>query len=144
MNITEGEMPKVAAFICGLNPLPRIIILRGEVGSGKTTLVKQLLKQLDSEDDVSSPTFSIINEYKTRKGEIIYHSDWYRVKDVSELQDAGIEDYLFGNNMLIIEWPEIGEILFDGLPHLEIDIEYQGYFRNYRIKTMNITGEKSM
>jgi tRNA threonylcarbamoyladenosine biosynthesis protein TsaE len=83
----------------------KTILLYGDMGVGKTTLIKGIVKLLGSDDEVSSPTFSIVNEYNAN-GISIYHFDLYRIEDVEELYNLGIEDYLFSNNWSIIEWPE--------------------------------------
>src|SRR5690606_11690769 len=75
------------------------------MGVGKTTLVKAIVKALGSADDVSSPTFSLVNEYEVGNTKI-YHFDLYMIKDVEELYNFGIEDYLFSNHWSIVEWPE--------------------------------------
>lgn len=84
----------------------KTLLFYGEMGVGKTTLIKALVKALGSNDEVSSPTFSIVNEYETNGNQFIYHFDLYRIKEVEELYNLGIEDYLFSNNWSIIEWPE--------------------------------------
>lgn len=85
-----------------------IICLKGELGAGKTHLVKGISSGLGiSEHVVNSPTFTLIHEYKGRLP--VYHFDLYRVKDVSELRDIGTEDYLYGQGVCIVEWPEILE-----------------------------------
>jgi tRNA threonylcarbamoyladenosine biosynthesis protein TsaE len=75
------------------------------MGVGKTTLIKQIVKSLGSADEVTSPTFSIVNEYHT-KSEIIYHFDFYRINDIEEAYNFGVEEYLYSNNWCIIEWPD--------------------------------------
>ncbi len=76
------------------------------MGSGKTTLIKEIVKQLDVDDLVSSPTFSLVNEYHSRKGEIIYHFDFYRIDNEEEAYDMGIDEYLYSGKLCLIEWPE--------------------------------------
>ena len=82
------------------------------MGVGKTTLIKTIVKALGSLDAVSSPTFSIVNEYKLHDGKI-YHFDLYRIEDTDELYDFGIEDYLDADCWKLIEWPEKIESLLD-------------------------------
>lgn len=78
----------------------------GEMGAGKTTLIKAICKYLKVEDVVSSPTYSIINEYYSAVNGIIKHMDWYRLKSIDEAIDAGVEDALQMGNLCLIEWPE--------------------------------------
>ena len=86
-----------------------IILLSGEVGVGKTTLIKEILKILKVNDNVNSPTFSIINEYLTRDKKIVYHIDLYRIKHIDELHSIGFFEYLDSKNLCFIEWGEIIE-----------------------------------
>ncbi len=84
----------------------KILLFYGDMGSGKTTLIKEIVKQLDVDDMVSSPTFSLVNEYHSRKGEIIYHFDFYRIDNEEEAYDMGIDEYLYSGKLCLIEWPE--------------------------------------
>ena len=84
----------------------KVFLFYGEMGVGKTTLIKELTKCLGSSDNVSSPTFSIVNEYDTEKVGLIYHFDFYRIKDDYEAIDLGVEDYLYSGCYCFIEWPE--------------------------------------
>ena len=90
-----------------------VVLISGEMGVGKTTLIKELLSLLDVVDNVSSPTFSIINEYSTNKDETIYHIDLYRIEDISELDNIGFFEYLESGRTCLIEWGEIIEELID-------------------------------
>ncbi|RKE95319.1 tRNA (adenosine(37)-N6)-threonylcarbamoyltransferase complex ATPase subunit type 1 TsaE [Ichthyenterobacterium magnum] len=90
----------------------KIILLDGDMGAGKTTLIKALVVALGSNDIVSSPTFSIVNEYKL-ENDSIYHFDLYRIEDETEALNFGFEDYLYSNNWLLIEWPEKIQNLLD-------------------------------
>ena len=89
----------------------RIFAIHGELGVGKTTLVKQLCHHLDIVDSVSSPTFSIVNEYIDTNGEKIFHFDLYRVNDVNELNQLGIDIYIDSGRYCFIEWPALVEPL---------------------------------
>ena len=99
------EIEGVAKKILSLNLNSKIYILYGNMGSGKTTLIKSIVEKLDIDGVVSSPTFSIINEYYN--GNKIYHFDFYRIKDTDELLDIGIEEYVNGSNICFIEWPDL-------------------------------------
>ena len=90
-----------------------VVLICGEMGAGKTTLIKELLSLMSVIDNVSSPTFSIINEYSTDKDETIYHMDLYRIRDISELDNIGFFEYLESGKICLIEWGEIIEELID-------------------------------
>ncbi len=81
-----------------------IVCLEGSMGSGKTTLINSICTNLNSLDKVSSPTFSLINEYKTSHGNLIYHFDFYRVENKEEAMDLGVEEYFYSSNLCLIEW----------------------------------------
>ncbi|MEL0456380.1 tRNA (adenosine(37)-N6)-threonylcarbamoyltransferase complex ATPase subunit type 1 TsaE [Flavobacteriaceae bacterium SZ-1-7] len=87
------------------NSKTRTLLFYGDMGVGKTTLIKAVVKVLGSNDEASSPTFSIVNEYKLKDGKI-YHFDLYRIKDLEEAYNFGIEDYLDSESWKLIEWPE--------------------------------------
>ena len=87
----------------------KIVLISGEMGAGKTTLIKQILIGLNVIDNISSPTFSIINEYKTKSTDLIYHMDLYRINKVEELEEIGFFEYLESGNLCFIEWGEIIE-----------------------------------
>jgi tRNA threonylcarbamoyladenosine biosynthesis protein TsaE len=76
------------------------------MGVGKTTLIKEIVKQLEVDDVVTSPTFSLVNEYLSRKGEIVYHFDFYRIDNEEEAMDIGFDDYFYSNSWCLVEWPE--------------------------------------
>ncbi len=84
----------------------------GKMGAGKTTFIKALCKQLGVEEEVNSPTFAIINEYRSETtAELIYHFDFYRIKKLEEVYDLGYEDYFYSGALCFIEWPELVEEL---------------------------------
>lgn len=88
------------------NPANKVIALYGEMGAGKTTFTKALCKALGVVDGVNSPTFTLINEYRTKSGETIYHFDFYRINKLEEAFDIGFEEFAESGNLCIIEWPE--------------------------------------
>ncbi|MDR2911952.1 MAG: tRNA (adenosine(37)-N6)-threonylcarbamoyltransferase complex ATPase subunit type 1 TsaE [Alistipes sp.] len=103
-----------------------VVALHGGMGAGKTTLVAALLKAMGSTDDVTSPTFALVNEYslppKTGKtGERVCHFDFYRIDTPAEAFDLGYEEYFFSGDLCLVEWPEkIAELLPDDTLHLHI------------------------
>lgn len=107
MNIifSLDEIKEVAGQILAQNP-KKIILFNGEMGVGKTTLIKQLCKTLGVEDATSSPTFSLVNEYYTADNQIVYHFDFYRLNKETEALDMGVDDYLYSGNWCFIEWSE--------------------------------------
>ena len=87
----------------------KILAFYGSMGAGKTTFIKAICEVLDTFDIVTSPTFTLVNEYSTSKGEAIYHIDFYRIKKLEEVYDFGIEEYLTGDSYCFLEWPELVE-----------------------------------
>lgn len=105
-----------------------ILLLKGNLGAGKTTFTQFLLKNLGSQDEVNSPTYSIVNEYNTPKGKI-FHFDLYRLKNIEEVYDIGIEEYLDNAFLCIIEWPEVYEDELYGLKYHTMNIINTGESR---------------
>ena len=99
-----SELKKASNFLLK-NVNHDIILITGEVGTGKTTLIKEYCKLIGVEEIVNSPTYTLINEYQNKRGKIV-HMDLYRVKDINEINELGLFEYL-ENNIVIIEWPEI-------------------------------------
>ena len=104
MNIefSINQINEVATSIIAQNP-KKVILFNGEMGVGKTTLIKQLCIVLGVQEATSSPTFSLVNEYKATDG-LVYHFDVYRLKNEIEAMDMGIDDYLYSGNWCFIEW----------------------------------------
>lgn len=117
-----NEVEQVAKQIIK-NAKSKTLLFYGNMGVGKTTLIKTIVKILGSKDDVSSPTFSIVNEYKLLN-EKIFHFDLYRINDIDEAYNFGIEDYLDSNYWNLIEWPEIIEpMLYDNFDVIKIKLD---------------------
>jgi len=99
------EINEVAKKILSENP-NKTILFNGEMGNGKTTLIKAIAKELGVLESTSSPTFSLVNEYQNPDNQLIYHFDFYRIKKETEAIDMGIDDYLYSGNWCFIEWAE--------------------------------------
>ena len=99
----------------------KVWIFKGEMGAGKTTLIKSLAKSLQVADSVSSPTFGIVNEYQTKAKGLLYHFDFYRLDDPMEALDIGIEEYFYSGNYCWLEWAEkIAPFLPERFFHIEL------------------------
>ncbi|MBP5693651.1 MAG: tRNA (adenosine(37)-N6)-threonylcarbamoyltransferase complex ATPase subunit type 1 TsaE [Bacteroidales bacterium] len=119
------EIDKVAEdfiqYISDSDLESNIFAFYGKMGAGKTTFIKAICKALGVSDIVNSPTFTIINEYKSSRGFSIYHFDFYRINKLQEAYDIGTEDYFAGSGLCLIEWPEkIAEILPED--HIKVTI----------------------
>jgi len=102
----------------------KIFAFYGSMGAGKTTIIKAICDVLGAVDIVSSPTFTLVNEYKTSSGETIYHIDFYRIRKQEEAFDFGVEQYLSGNSYCFMEWPElVEEILPAGTVNIRIMVD---------------------
>jgi tRNA threonylcarbamoyladenosine biosynthesis protein TsaE len=102
----------------------KIFAFYGSMGSGKTTFIKAICKVLGAADTVSSPTFTLVNEYRTSLGESLYHIDFYRIKKKEEVFDFGVEEYLYGDSYCFLEWPElVEEILPPGIVSIRITVD---------------------
>ena len=103
---TISDLLKVSKHLAELVSEEKIILFSGEMGAGKTTLIKEFCKYLEVQDEVSSPTFSLVNEYESKVGPV-YHFDLYRIQSEEELYDIGYEDYFFSGYLCLVEWPEM-------------------------------------
>ena len=104
---------------------PQVVAFYGEMGVGKTTLIKAICEELGVGSNISSPTYSIVNEYVSAKGTKIFHFDFYRIRNVGEAYDMGYEDYFYSKGYCFIEWPEkIAELL--PLEYERINITREG------------------
>lgn len=102
----------------------KIFAFYGAMGAGKTTIIKSVCAALGAVDIVSSPTFTLVNEYVTAEGESLFHIDFYRIKKQEEVFDFGIEEYLTGESYCFMEWPElVGEILPNDIVEVRITVK---------------------
>lgn len=124
-NYNEDELQEVARKLVSNFSQIKVWCFDAEMGAGKTTLTKKICEELGVQDEMSSPTFSIVNEYLTENGEDIYHFDFYRLKDMEEALDIGVEDYLYSGNLCLLEWPEIIQPLLPD-EYLQINIKLVG------------------
>lgn len=127
MNILNNyqltDLPEVSKTIIELAKNNKIWTFNGEMGAGKTTLIKAVCATLGVIDEVNSPTFSMVNEYKTAKGETVFHFDFYRIKSLLEAYDLGIEDYFDSGSICLIEWPSMIEEILQNETTFNIFIE---------------------
>lgn len=121
-DITLEKLPETAAGIIEMATHRRLWCFFGEMGAGKTTLIKAVCKALQVTDEITSPTFSLVNEYKTATGGTVYHFDFYRIRSIEEAYDIGYEDYFYSGNICLIEWPEKIAALLEGDELLNIHL----------------------
>lgn len=135
--ITSFEsLPLVAKELLSAFNDQRIFLFDAEMGSGKTTFIKELCKQLGSTDNFSSPTYSIVNEYHA--GIVsIFHFDLYRLKNSTELMDIGFHDYLKPNAYVFIEWPELAKPFLEGEKVVTVNIINTGTQRHLTAKSLS-------
>ena len=114
----------------------KVFLFYGEMGVGKTAFIKSICKHLNVIDVVSSPTFSIVNQYVNDQDEFIYHFDFYRTNNKNEIFDIGYEEYLFSDSFCFIEWPERLENLLPN-KYLEIKMKLRDGNRVIKIKEIN-------
>lgn len=120
----KKHLPAAARQLLEHSADKKIFAFYGSMGAGKTTLIKAVCEALGAIDIVSSPTFTLVNEYKTGSGDSIFHIDFYRIKKLDEVYDFGIEEYLTGESYCFMEWPElIEEILPDETVKVRISVD---------------------
>lgn len=118
----------------------RIWLFEGDLGAGKTTLIRTICRLKGVKENVTSPTFSLINEYHSSGGDVFYHFDFYRIKEESEALDMGYEEYFYSGNYCFIEWPsKIPSLIPDSYLHIEIIQTDQG---NKRTVNLSLYDEK--
>ena len=113
--LKQASRKLISAF-----PDQRVFAFYGKMGAGKTTFIQSVCEVLGTNDNVTSPTFALINEYKTSDFSSIFHFDFYRIKDIEEAFDLGYEDYLYSGDYCFIEWPEMIEPL---LPEQFVEVK---------------------
>jgi len=138
LNSTQDLVPVANQLLALADDIP-VWCFTGEMGAGKTTLIKAICDQLHVQDAMSSPTFSIINEYQTAEGAPIYHFDFYRIKSLDEARDIGVEEYFYSGHYCFIEWPEL---VADLLPAERVEISINLVEGNSREINLTIYGEK--
>ncbi|WP_036154190.1 tRNA (adenosine(37)-N6)-threonylcarbamoyltransferase complex ATPase subunit type 1 TsaE [Maribacter forsetii] len=119
----EGELKNIAKQIIK-HASSKTLAFYAPMGAGKTTLIKTLIKELGSSDNVSSPTFGLVNEYALESGELLgYHFDFYRLEDEEEAMDMGLDDYLASGGWIFMEWPEkIPSLIPNDVQNIKIEI----------------------
>lgn len=123
---TLEELPKVAQALLNYAQDQKFFIFEGEMAAGKTTFIKTFCETLGVTDVVSSPTFSIVNEYESSHG-LVYHFDFYRLKNLQEAYDIGYEEYFYGGGYCLIEWPsKVEEILPEAYIKVQITVTNNG------------------
>jgi tRNA threonylcarbamoyladenosine biosynthesis protein TsaE len=105
----KNHLDQAATKFINLTKGRKIFAFYGPMGAGKTTIIKSICRKLGALDIVTSPTFTFVNEYKTNRGESIYHIDFYRIRKTEEVFDFGIEEYLSSGSYCFMEWPELVE-----------------------------------
>ena len=122
-----SELDNVAEQIISSLDGRNVVLFRGGMGAGKTTLNSRIVAQLGAEDTVTSPTFALVNEYEGADKMLIYHFDFYRIDKVEEVFDLGYEEYFYSGDLCLVEWPEKIEALIpDDVMTVKIEVEDDG------------------
>ena len=122
-----SELDNVAEQIISSLDGRNVVLVRGGMGAGKTTLISRIVAQLGAEDTVTSPTFALVNEYEGADKMLIYHFDFYRIDKVEEVFDLGYEEYFYSGDLCLVEWPEKIEALIpDDVMTVKIEVEDDG------------------
>lgn len=121
---SEDQLHEVAEALLDSLDGRTVVALRGEMGAGKTTLVRAVAEQLGASDQVSSPTFALVNQYEGAERERIFHFDFYRIEDEREAFDLGYEEYFYSGDLCFVEWPEkIEGLMPDSVMEVRITVE---------------------
>ena len=135
----EKDLDAVAQEILNAYPSARIFALEGELGAGKTALIKAFCRALGVDQAVLSPTFALVNEYTDEEGEPVYHFDFYRIRKLEEVMDIGYEEYLYSGYYCFLEWADmIRELLPGGHVYITITKEEQGQTRKIAVSDPGI------
>lgn len=119
-----SELPAVSQMLIKAFGTKKVIAFKGEMGAGKTTLIKAICEELGVKQTISSPTFSIVNEYLSSSGKKIYHFDFYRINKISEAYDMGYEEYFYSDAYCFVEWPEkIAELMPEDVLTVNISVK---------------------
>lgn len=120
---SQRELPHAAELILERSRRVGVVAFYGEMGAGKTTLIREICLLLGVSDTVTSPTFAIVNQYVSEGGEPVYHFDFYRIDKIEEAFDMGYEEYFYGGDLCLVEWPEkIEQLLPDDTMRVKIEI----------------------
>ncbi len=103
---SEEDLPEVADAVIAASSHRNVVVFRGEMGAGKTTLIREIAARLGVTDAVTSPTFALVNHYKGKGDRNIFHFDFYRINDIREAYDFGYEEYFYSGDLCLVEWPE--------------------------------------
>ncbi|MAC95583.1 MAG: tRNA (adenosine(37)-N6)-threonylcarbamoyltransferase complex ATPase subunit type 1 TsaE [Flavobacteriales bacterium] len=118
------DLPRIVQEILALKGKEQILAFSGEMGAGKTTLISAICNALKVQDAISSPTYSLVNEYLRENGEKVYHFDFYRIDSEEEAMDMGVEDYFESGALCLVEWPEkIENLLPENYIHVKISLQ---------------------
>ena len=133
--VSLSDLPQVAKKFLESASGYKVWLFHGEMGAGKTTFIKAICTALGVKDTMSSPTFSIVNEYVGNGGEKVFHFDFFRIKNEAEAYDIGVEDYFYSGNFCFIEWPEKIPTLIPS-EHIEIQIALEN--ETYRTIALSV------
>jgi tRNA threonylcarbamoyladenosine biosynthesis protein TsaE len=133
-----ADAPEIARVILQGYPEARLLAFHGDLGAGKTTLIKAMGQVLGVADAMSSPTFALVNEYRSGAGDPVYHFDLYRLKDAAELDAIGFSEYVDSGNYCFIEWPQLAEEL---LPPGTLHVTLEEGANGVRLISLGISGE---
>ena len=123
------DLPQVAEKMLKAHPDGRVFALHAEMGCGKTTFMQAVCSYLHCEDHASSPTFAIVNDYRLPDGRKIHHMDCYRINNLREAEEIGLENYFYDDSLCFVEWPENIEILLpDDTVHVYMETEISLYY----------------